>query len=108
MQPKAFVGKGTISGPKIKVSIQPDATKPVALAGEYNRTTTYHVGDSFTEFRVKVIAEDEETMATAKSSCLTMRMWKSEGVPAKPPVKTSTLTPDTRRKNDKDGVFFFT
>ena len=108
MQPKAFVGKGTISGPKIKVSIQPDATKPVALAVEYNRNTTYTVGDSFTEFKVKVIAEDEETMATAKGSCLTMRMWKAEGLAQKVPVKTSTLTPDTRRKNDKDGVFYFT
>ena len=41
------MGKDTISGPKIKVSIQPDATKPVSLAVEYNKNAKYHVGENF-------------------------------------------------------------
>ncbi len=162
LQPKAFVGKGYISGPKIKVSIQPNANKPVALEVEYDRDVSYRVGDnltgeynvefafdwvmrtflllghflavkrltsvgcnhalvlldkfgivrsscdcklSYTDFKVKVIAEDETVMVTAKSSSLMMKICKVGGSPQKG-TKGSSFS-DTRRKNDKDGVFFF-
>ena len=39
------MGRTTISGPKVKISIQPDTTKPVNLVVEYDKNATYTVGE---------------------------------------------------------------
>ena len=45
LQPKAFMGRTTISGPKIKISIQADMTKPVSLTVEYDKNASYTVSE---------------------------------------------------------------
>ncbi len=60
-----------------------------------------------TEFTVKVLAEDEEPMVTAKTTCITMRIWKTDGPTGKATGKVISYQPDSRRKNDQDGVFYF-
>ena len=45
IQPKAFIGKITISGPKIKISIQPDLTKAVKVDVKYDKSKAIVVGD---------------------------------------------------------------
>lgn len=45
IQPKALIGRQTISGPKMKISIQPDTSKPMALQVEYDRRSKYVVNE---------------------------------------------------------------
>ena len=63
--------------------------------------------DIFADFTVRILSEDDSVMATAKASCLSMKLWRAEGLTARPPNKAVTHPPDTKRKNDQDGVFYF-
>ena len=45
LQPKALMGRTTLSGPKVAVSIQADLTKPVCVRVECDIATTYGAGD---------------------------------------------------------------
>ena len=47
IQPKAFLGRTTLSGPKLKISIQPDATKPTKLDVAYDKGRKYVVSEIF-------------------------------------------------------------
>ena len=46
LQAKAFVGRNILSGPKLKVAIQPDPTKPISINVEYDETVTCVVGQN--------------------------------------------------------------
>ncbi len=60
------------------------------------------------DFTVEVLAEDDNLLTLAKPSCLTMKLWKAEGLQARPPARATTHSPDNKRKADKDpGVFMF-
>ncbi len=53
LQPKAFIGKNILSGPKIKVSIQADTTKPIDIAVNYDEKMQYTVGETLTgDFKI--------------------------------------------------------
>ena len=45
MQPKSFINYTTIVGEKIKISVQPDPSKPSDLAIEYNTKAVFIAGE---------------------------------------------------------------
>jgi hypothetical protein len=46
LQPKAFISAGfVLSGPKLKISVQPDPTRPSSLDVSYNTKATYTAGE---------------------------------------------------------------
>ena len=102
------MGRTTISGPKVKISVQPDSNKPVSLSVDYDKSASYTVGESLPDFTVKVLAEDENLLSVAKASCLNMKMWKAEGLQARPPTRATSMAPDSKKKSDKEaGSFIF-
>ena len=46
IQPKAFIGRNTLVGPKLRVSIQADFLKPVSLTVDYNKAAIYKAGQA--------------------------------------------------------------
>ncbi|XP_071103421.1 structural maintenance of chromosomes flexible hinge domain-containing protein 1-like isoform X1 [Haliotis cracherodii] len=108
IQPKAFYNKSVISGPKIKLNVQSDPTRPVELQVDYSKNAAFVAGDIFPEFSVKVMAEDDSVMATANPTHLSMKLWKCDSANQNmPPSRTATsMSPDTPLKSDK-GVFHF-
>ena len=46
IQAKAFVGRSVLSGPKLKVAIQPDPTRPVSVKVDYDSAEEYIVGQT--------------------------------------------------------------
>ena len=48
IQPKAFIGRNTLVGPKLLVSIQADFLKPVSLTVDYNKAAVYKAGEALT------------------------------------------------------------
>ncbi|CAH1772323.1 unnamed protein product, partial [Owenia fusiformis] len=109
VQPKAFIGRNCISGPKIRISIQPDSSKPSELVVEYDKNVEFNIGGVLPDYVVKVLSEDDTPMNTAKTSALHMYMWpkpyaqKSEKIPP----YALKQSPDPRRRNDEGGVFRF-
>lgn len=57
MQPKAFISAGFIlSGPKLKISVQPDPTRPSNLDVVYDPKATYTAGEDMPgKFLIKFI-----------------------------------------------------
>ena len=45
IQPKSFINYVTIVGAKIKISVQPDPTRPSDLSVEYNTKTVFIAGE---------------------------------------------------------------
>ncbi|XP_041360659.1 structural maintenance of chromosomes flexible hinge domain-containing protein 1-like [Gigantopelta aegis] len=108
IQPKAFVNKTIVSGPKIKVNVQPDPNNPQELIVDYSKNASFIAGEKLTEFTVKIISEDGNVMTTANSSHLSLKLWKTDlgTKDSVPPSKAVTLKPDTPNKVEK-GIFHF-
>ncbi|XP_064651819.1 structural maintenance of chromosomes flexible hinge domain-containing protein 1-like isoform X2 [Lineus longissimus] len=113
IQPKALYGKVALSGPKLKISVTPDAAKPVSIKLQYDKNAVYVVGFSMPSYTVEVIAEDDTLMTAAQPSYLTMRLWRADNINPKPPDSGSgsklaiSYSPDPRKETDKDGIFVF-
>ena len=45
IQPKCFINYASIGGSKIKISVQPDPTRPNDLSVEYNTKTVFIAGE---------------------------------------------------------------
>ena len=48
IQPKAFFNKTVISGPKIKVNVQPDPNNPEELVVDYSKNAAFVAGEKLT------------------------------------------------------------
>ncbi|XP_025090642.1 structural maintenance of chromosomes flexible hinge domain-containing protein 1-like isoform X1 [Pomacea canaliculata] len=106
-QLKATVERNIISGPKIRVSIQPDPMKPRELQVDYSKNASFVVGQTLPEFTVKVIAEDDSLLNTTTASHISMKVWKSDSAKQNtPPAMALSLSPDTPSKSSA-GVFVF-
>jgi len=46
IQAKAFIGRTTLLGPKLLVSIQADFLKPVSLTVDYDKNAVYQAGET--------------------------------------------------------------
>ncbi|KAI0226091.1 Structural maintenance of chromosomes flexible hinge domain-containing protein 1 [Lamellibrachia satsuma] len=108
IQAKAFIGRTTLQGPKLLISIQADFLKPVSLTVEYDKNVVYKAGEPLPDFSVRVISEDETVMTSAKASHLSMRLWPVSGRSDTSSAKTTTLAPDPRKKGASEGKFIFT
>ncbi|XP_074656148.1 structural maintenance of chromosomes flexible hinge domain-containing protein 1-like [Tubulanus polymorphus] len=107
IQAKALVGRTVLMGTKLKINIQPDATKPVNLEVQYDAPPTYIVGEPLPVFTVKIIAEDDSPMSSAQAANLTMKLWKANTYMPRPPLDAVSYSPDARHKNEKNGTFTF-
>ncbi|KAL3892332.1 hypothetical protein ACJMK2_004548 [Sinanodonta woodiana] len=106
-QPKAFRSNGVIAGPKLKIMVQPDPTRPSEMKVEYDNKAAFVVGEKMPDVTVKVFAEDEQLLATAKPGHISMKLWKSEsGSQDTMPSKTVSFTPDAAKKQTP-GTFIF-
>lgn len=107
LQPKAFHGKAEpILGPKIQVQLQPNLMKPTSLSVEYDKKAVFTVGEKLPEFTVKVLTEDEQPMASAKVSSLSLKLWKMDAnVSSGPPSRAISYSPEAVKGSP--GVFVF-
>ncbi|WAR15910.1 SMHD1-like protein [Mya arenaria] len=108
VQPKAFISTSfVLSGPKLKISIQPDPTRPASLNVVYNTKLTLVVGQSLPEYTVTVVSEDGSPLTTAKCSHVSLKLWKSDGYDSNSlPSRTLSHNPETTKKSEA-GVFHF-
>ncbi|XP_060561375.1 structural maintenance of chromosomes flexible hinge domain-containing protein 1-like [Ruditapes philippinarum] len=108
LQPKAFISAGfVLSGPKLKISVQPDPTRPSSLDVSYNTKATYTAGEIMPEYTVKIYADDESLLASAKPSHVSLKLWKSDDADATNlPSRTLSYSPETTRKSET-GIFHF-
>ncbi|XP_053383340.1 structural maintenance of chromosomes flexible hinge domain-containing protein 1-like isoform X2 [Mercenaria mercenaria] len=108
LQPKAFISAGfVLSGPKLKISVQPDPTRPSNLDVSYNNKATYTAGESMPEYTVKIYAEDDSLLASAKPSHVSLKLWKSDDADATNlPSRTLSYHPESSRKTET-GIFHF-
>ena len=60
----------------------------------------------YADFTVKVLAEDDNVLTSAKPSFLSMKLWKADTLSPKPPARATSYQPDKDR--DHNGVFRFT
>ena len=62
----------------------------------------------FSDFKVTVMNEEESVMTSCKANHISMKIWNKSGtVKARPPPAAATLHPDSKRKNDLPGYFYF-
>ncbi|XP_062594603.1 structural maintenance of chromosomes flexible hinge domain-containing protein 1-like [Saccostrea cucullata] len=107
LQPKAFHGKADpILGPKISIQLQPNLMKPTSLSVEYDKKANFVVGEKLPEFTVKVLTEDDQPMASAKVSSLSLKLWKMDAnVASGPPSRAVSHSPEAVKGSP--GVFLF-
>ncbi|KAK7480666.1 hypothetical protein BaRGS_00028138 [Batillaria attramentaria] len=81
-QAKATLGRLVLSGPKIRVSIQPDPMKPRELQVDYSKNGSFVVGQKMRGglHSEKYFAEDDSLLNTTTASHLSMKLWRSDSV----------------------------
>lgn len=45
IQPKAFIPEGAILGPKLRIHVQPDPTRPTEMKVDFERNASFVVGE---------------------------------------------------------------
>ncbi|ESO82055.1 hypothetical protein LOTGIDRAFT_135415, partial [Lottia gigantea] len=107
IQPKAFLQKGMLSGPRVRISVQSDPTRAFELTVDYNKSSEITVGQTLPDFCVKVLNEEGGMLSTASASHLSMKQWRYEHGASSMPSKSVSIPPDSNRSHDKLGVFNF-
>ena len=54
IQPKCFINYTSIGGSKIKISVQPDPTRPSDLSVEYNTKTVFIAGEKMPGIKLSI------------------------------------------------------
>ncbi|XP_014770922.1 structural maintenance of chromosomes flexible hinge domain-containing protein 1 isoform X1 [Octopus bimaculoides] len=99
-------GSRTIAGPRIKISIRPDPTKPLRLEVDCKSNIAVEAGSKLPVYTVKVLAEDGNPLTLAKHSHLSMKQWPSDSSHQSiPPPKAISYAPDN--VNNEKGIFTF-
>lgn len=108
IQVKAIYNKNTIEGPTIKLMILPDPEKPIRLNVKYDKDISFLAGDTFTDFMITVVSEDDSIIKNINPGRISMKMWKLSNNGNRPPANAETFSCTKIKDNDKeDGCFYF-
>ncbi|KAK3088610.1 hypothetical protein FSP39_021256 [Pinctada imbricata] len=95
IQPKAFLPSTQIAGPVIHIQLQPNLSRPVSLKVDYDKKASFVVGDKFPEIKVTMLTEDDQPMAAAKASSLSLKLWKMDAKSQNtPPSRAVSFSPE--------------
>ncbi|CAH2284879.1 structural maintenance of chromosomes flexible hinge domain-containing 1 [Pelobates cultripes] len=107
LQFKAMYNKCTLESHVVKLNIIPDPEKPVRVVVEFHSGAELAAGNTFPDFVVRVVSEDDKIIKNLNPVDCSMRMWKYQTPGAKPPANATSFLCSKARDGDTDGCFYF-